>query len=128
MARPQSLDSFAAELLKAAVEAPVVAAVAVKKAAQNIKSEARENVRRSAPVHNAGAYNAITYDEPKPVGMRVTSEVGYDRNLPGGAIGNLLEFGGGGDHSPPHRDIGRAADNEETRFEDVFAKLAGKLL
>jgi hypothetical protein len=32
-------------------------------------------------------------------------------------LGNLLEFGGGGDHSPPHRDLGRALDAEEPRFE-----------
>lgn len=128
MARAQSPESFALDLLRAAVEAPILAVAVVKKGAQNIKTEAQENVRRSAPVHHAGAVNALTYDQPRPVGMRIESEVGYDRDLPGGKLGNLLEFGGGGDHSPPHRDIGRAADNEEARFETAFAKLAGKLL
>lgn len=124
----QSLDAFALDLLQSAVEAPLLAAAVVKKAAQNVKNEARENVSRSAPVHNAGAARAITYDTPSIRGTRVETEVGYDRDLPGGPLGNLLEFGGGGDHSPPHRDIGRAADNEESRFESAFAKLAGKLL
>lgn len=128
MARAVSAEQFAAELLQSALAAPVQAAKVVKKAAQNIKDEARANVRQTAPVHNAHAQNAITYDEPSILGARIESEVGYDKDLPGGALGNLLEYGGGGDHSPPHRDIGRAADIEEPRFEDAARAMVGKLL
>ena len=128
MARSVSVDQFAAELLLSSVEVLPVAAVAVKKAAQNIKDEAKANVLQTAPTHNAGAHRAITYDEPTIGPASVSSEVGYDRDLPGGALGNLLEYGGGGDHSPAHRDIGRAADNEEPRFEDAVRRAAGRLL
>lgn len=123
-----SPDRFAAELLASAAEATVRSVPVVTRAARNIKDEARANVQASAPVHNAGAHKAITYDEPSILGVRVTSEVGYDRDLPGGALGNLLEFGGGGDHSPAHRDIGRAADVQEERFADAMRDLTRKLL
>jgi hypothetical protein len=128
MARYDSPDKLAADLLKAATGVPVMARTVVKRGAQNIKDEARESVLRTAPVHNAGAHNAITYDEPAVVGARVESEIGYDRSIRGAALGNLLEFGGGGDHSPPHRDLGRATDAEEARFESALSTMAGKLL
>lgn len=121
-------DQFAAELLTAAVAVLPQAAMVVKKAAQNIKDQAQANVLQTAPVHNAGAHKAITYDEPMIGPARVSTEVGYDRDLPGGALGNLLEYGGGGDRSPAHRDIGRAADDEEPRLEAAARMLAGRLL
>lgn len=124
----QSADSFAADLLLAAAKSSVAAAAVVKRAAQNVKTEAQANVLKSAPTHNAGAHRAITYDEPSLLGTQITSEVGYDRDKPGAALGNLLEYGGGGDKSPAHRDIGRAADNEETRFADAVASMATRLL
>lgn len=128
MARVQSADSFAADLIQAAVGATLGARAVVKGAAQVMKNEAQENVRRSAPTHNAGAGRAINYDEPSVLGTRVTTEVGYDRDQPGGALGNLLEYGGGGDKSPAHRDIGRAADSTEGRLADGLAVMAAKLL
>lgn len=129
MPRAQSADAFAADLLGAAVAVAAGAAVEVGRAAKRVKDEARANVLQSAPTHNAGAYRAITYDTPRIAGPRVESEVGYDRDLPGGALGNLLEYGGGGDRSPAHRDIGRAADNEEAgRFADGLQVMARRLL
>ena len=125
----ESLDSFAADLLGAAAGVSVRAAAVVKKAAQNVKTEAQENVRRSAPTHNAGAASTITYDEPNVLGAQIKSEVGYDRDKGrAAALGNLLEYGGGGDRSPAHRDIGRAADNEEARFGVGLQAMAAKLL
>ncbi len=128
MARVQSAGAFAAELLMSAAEVPVLSSRVVKSAAQSIKAQARANVLASAPTHNAGAHRAITYDEPSLVGVRISTEVGYDKDLPGGAIGNLLEYGGGGDKSPAHRDIGRAADDEEARFADAMRLMTRRLL
>jgi hypothetical protein len=128
MARNVTVDQFAAELLMSAVEVLPEAAKAVKKAAQTVKDEARANVLQTAPTHNAGAHRAITYDEPTVTGTQVGTEVGYDRDLRGGPLGNLLEYGGGGDKSPAHRDIGRAVDDEEPRFEDALRRAAGRLL
>jgi hypothetical protein len=58
----------------------------------------------------------------------VDAEIGYDKNTKPGRLGNLLEYGGGGDHSPPHRDLGRALDAEEPRFTEALAALVEKLL
>lgn len=122
-------DQFAAELEITALRAPVEGAKVVKKAAQNIKDEGRANFLASAPVHNARAQNTINYDEPAIRGARVESQVGFDRDVDKAAnIAWLTEYGGGGDHSPPHMDINRAADSEEPRFEDAVATMARRLL
>jgi hypothetical protein len=124
----QTPSQFAASLLVAAAQAPVRTKAVVKRGANNIKTEARANVAASAPVHNAHAQYAITYDEPQIRGPWVVSEVGYDKDITGGALGNLLEYGGAGDRSPAHRDLGRAADAEEARFGDSLQAMALKLL
>jgi hypothetical protein len=121
-------EQFAADLLGAATQSTVRAKAVVKKAANNVKTDARKNVAASAPVHNAHAQYAITYDEPTVVGYRVETEVGYDKDITGGSLGNLLEYGGAGDRSPAHRDLGRAADAEEARFGDALQAMALKLL
>lgn len=128
MAQPMTPEQFAAELLATAVEVLPQSARVVKKAAQNVKTAAKENVQRSAPTNHAHAHNAITYDEPTITPLGVSSEVGYDKDKRGGALGNLLEYGGGGDKSPAHRDIGRAADDEESRFAAAMLHMAGRLL
>lgn len=129
MARAVSPEQFAADLLRSATRAPLEAATAVKKGAQNIKDATRVNFLASAPVHNAGAARTINYDEPGIRGARVVSEVGFDRDVDKSAnIAWLTEFGGGGDHSPPHRDLGRAADEEESRFEEYVSQVVRKLL
>ena len=128
MARAETPGQFAASLLAATAQAPVRTAAVVKKAANNVKTDARANVAKSAPVHNAHAQYAITYDEPEIRGPLVVSEVGYDKDIRGGSLGNLLEYGGAGDRSPAHRDLGRAADAEEARFGDALQAMALKLL
>lgn len=128
MARAETPAQFAASLLEAAGGAHTGARAVVKKGQQNIKTEGRANVLKSAPVHNAHAAYAITYDDPTTTLTRVEGEVGYDKDLPGASLGNLLEYGGKGDKSPAHRDLGRALDNEEPRFEDAIRLMALKLL
>ena len=120
-------ESLAADMLKAAAEAVVATRAVVQVGAFNIKRDAKENVLKSAPIHNAGAAAAITYDTS--IGKTtVDAEIGYDKDKKPGRIGNLLEFGGGKDHSPPHRDLGRALDAEEPRFTEALAALVEKLL
>jgi hypothetical protein len=120
-------ETFAAALMAAAAKAVVETRAVVQKGALNVKNEARVNVASSAPTQNAHAQYAITYDTTvRPTAIE--AEIGYDKNKPGGALGNLLEYGGGGDHSPPHRDLGRALDAEEPRFLSAMDLLAGKLL
>jgi hypothetical protein len=120
-------DTLAAAMLAAAAGAVAGTRAVVQKGALNVKNEGRANALASAPRHNARAPYAITYDT-KVGKASVEGEIGYDKNKPGGALGNLLEFGGGGDHSPPHRDLGRALDAEQPRFEKALADMAEKLL
>jgi len=120
-------ETLAADMLKAAAEAVVATRAVVQVGAFNVKRDARANVLKSAPIHNAGAAAAITYDTN--IGKTsVDAEIGYDKDKKPGRIGNLLEYGGGGDHSPPHRDLGRALDAEEPRFTEALAALVEKLL
>jgi hypothetical protein len=92
-------ETLAADMLKAAAEAVVATRAVVQVGALNIKRDAKANVLKSAPIHNAGAAAAITYDTN--IGKTtVDAEIGYDKDKKPGRIGNLLEFGGGGDHSP----------------------------
>lgn len=121
MDTPQTL---AAAMLKAAAEAAVSARVVVQASAKTIRDEARKNVEKSAPVQNAHAQYAITYETGFGK-TGVEAEIGYDKDKNGGALGNLLEYGGGGDKSPPHRDLGRAFDAEEPRFISALSTLPG---
>lgn len=116
-------ETLAAALVKAAIAAPVAAKAVVSKGSLNVKNDAKKNVLETAPVRNAGAHRAITYE----VIARKTSilgVIGYDKDKPGGALGNILEYGGGGDASPPHRDLGRALDEEEPRFLNALGDVA----
>jgi hypothetical protein len=125
MARAQSPESLARDMLKAAGEAGAVVKAVVKKGAQNVKTEGRNNAIASAPVHNAHAPYAITYDT-KFEGMKFKAEIGYDKDKPGGELGNLLEYGSR--HNPAHRDLGRALDREQEPFGQFIAAAVGKLL
>ncbi len=126
MDTPQTL---AAALLASNTKAVAETRAIVQKGAQNIKTEGRNNALRSAPTRHARAPYAITYDtEVLRDGTTVDAEIGYDKKLPGGALGNLLEFGGGKDYSPPHRDLARALEAEEPRFEQAISTMASRLL
>jgi hypothetical protein len=113
-------DEFAALLADAPVHAVREVAKVVQKGSLNVKNDARRNVQASAPIHNAHAYTAIGYDV-EASGATVAGEIGYDKDIRAGRLGNLLEFGGGGDHSPPHHDLRRALEAEEPRFVQSIA-------
>jgi hypothetical protein len=120
-------ETLAAALVASAAKAIVETRAVVQKGALNIKTEAKQNVLATAPTRNAHAHTAITYDTTiRPT--TIEAEIGYDKDKKPGRFGNLLEFGGGKDHSPPHRDLGRALESEAPRFENAMALIAGKLL
>jgi hypothetical protein len=118
-------ETLALALLESAGKAMIETRAVVAKGALNIKNEAKRNVEQSAPVHNAHAAGAITYDTKFLTGLAV-AEIGYDKARRGGSLGNLLEYGGS--KNQPHRDLGRALDNEEPRFVTALELLAEKLL
>jgi hypothetical protein len=120
-------DEFARELVKAIRSTPGATVKVVRKGSQNVKRQARRNVRLTAPVRNAHAHTAINYDV-EAHGVEVVGEIGYDKTQKPGRLGNLLEFGGGGDHSPPHHDLARAAAGEGDKFEEAIADMGEAIL
>lgn len=121
-------DQFAAVLMGAVAKAPRETVAVVRRGSLNVKNDARRNVQQTAPIHNAHAQYDINYDV-EAQGVTVVGDIGYETG-PGksGNLGNLLEFGGGGDHSPPHRDLGRALDIEEPRFIQALEDMAEKVI
>ena len=120
-------ETLAAALVASAAKAIVETRAVVQKGALNIKTEWKNNVAQSAPRHGAAAARWINYDTT--IGKTtIDAEIGYDKDHKAARLGNLLEFGGGGDHSPPHRDGGRALESEEPRFLNAIESMAGKLL
>lgn len=126
-------EQFARALEQSVGKTPKAAVAVVKRGALNVKNDARRNVRASAPVHSAHAYAAITYDVDVER-TEIVAEIGYDKDKdkgsgkrtgPGG-LGNILEFGSA--NNPPHRDVGRALDDEEPRFADALGDMGEKLL
>ena len=112
-------EQFAADLLAASAATPKAVARVVSKGSLNVKNDARRNVLQTAPRRNAHAHLAIDYDLTTQ-GATAVGEIGYNKDHPtagkSAKLGNLLEFGGGGDHSPPHHDLARALEVEEPRF------------
>lgn len=123
----ESLDEFARSLLGAVRKTPRETVRVVRRNAAEVKKTARRNVQQTAPVQNAHAHRAINWDV-EAVGTAVVAEIGYDKGINGGPLGNLLEFGGGGDHSPPHRDLARALDGQDALFQGDLGDAGVNLL
>lgn len=117
-----TLAGFAADLAAAAAAAPVEAAAVVAKGLLNVKDGARRNATASAGAHAKQYPGTITYD-PDPDGL--AGEVGPERHGQGN-LGPILEWGS--EHNPPHRDLGRALDEEEPRFIAEAAKIGSAWL
>jgi hypothetical protein len=120
-------ETMAAALLAAAARAVAETPAVVSLGALKIKDEWKASVARTAPVLNAGAAEFINYDMKVRPDV-ISAEVGYDKRHKAARLGNLLEFGGGGDHSPPHRDGAIALSAEEPRFLSAMNSLAERLL
>lgn len=118
----ESLAGLAADLAAAAAAAPVEAAAVVAKGLLNIKKGARANATASSGAHAAQYPATITYD-PDPDGLG--GEVGPERRGQGN-LGPILEYGSA--NNPPHRDLGRALDEEEPRFLTEAAKIGTRWL
>jgi hypothetical protein len=118
---------FSRELLNAVRKTPRATEKVVRRNSADVKKQAKRNVRLTAPVHNAHAHTAINYDV-EAQGVEVVGEVGYDKTKTAGRIGNLLEFGGAGDHSPPHHDLSRALDGQVVQFEGDLADMGEALI
>lgn len=116
-------EALAADLAAAPARVAVGIAPVVSKGALNIKQGWRANASGNA---HAPYYPAsITYDLHVQADS-VSAEIGPDKNLRQGALGNLLEFGSS--KNPPHNDGGRALADEEPRFIEACATVAEQAL
>lgn len=120
-------DEFAAVLLGAIPKVAREAAAVVRRGAQNVKNEGRRNSIVSSGMSARHAPFTIEYSEPTASGAVISSDIGYAGRGQGN-LGAILEFGGGRDHSPPHRDISRALESEALRFVRAIADAGEKAL
>lgn len=105
------LDSLAADL--AAIPARLAKGLppVVAKGALNVKMSWRANASGNAHAPHYPA--SITYDlSISPTG--IGAEIGPDKDLPQGPLGNILEFGTS--KNPPRLEGARALAEEEPRF------------
>lgn len=119
-------ETLALDMLKAAATATGSAKIAVQKGAYNVKRDAQRNSAASSGFSASGASFSIGYRTEVRANSFV-AVVGYGEGLNANrqaALGTLLEYGGGRDHSPPHRDLGRALESEEPRFLEAIGDSA----
>ncbi|MFJ5973514.1 hypothetical protein [Streptomyces sp. NPDC093060] len=91
----------------------------VRRGAVNIKKDWQSNARSTAPKHAPAYPSSIGFDAASYGPDIYMAIIGPDKGGPQGALGNLLEYGSA--KNPPHRDGGRALDDEEPRFEAQMA-------
>lgn len=122
---PDDLARLAQDLHQAPESVRRESLAVVKKGALNVKNEWRDNARETAPPHGPHYPSSITFDVERTA-EGVEAEVGPDKELQQGALGNLLEFGSV--NNPPHNDGGRALRTEEPRFGQALGDLGEKAL
>jgi hypothetical protein len=101
---------------------PAMRAVTAK-GALNIKNAARASILAQVQRKYVKAYpNSITYDITQSSGSVVSAEIGPDKNLRQGALGNLLEFGS--PHSPPLPHLVPAWEAEREPYAQFMGEAA----
>lgn len=95
----------------------------VSKAGFNVMSAARDS---AAGLAHAPHYpRSITYDIDI-TGGTIGAEIGPDKDLPQGALGNLIEYGSA--NNAPHHDLNNGLTIEIPRFMEQVARIAGEIL
>lgn len=118
------LKALTKDLDRASAIAAKDAAAVVKKAAVNIKSDAR---RRVSGLSHLPAYpRSVTFDDVQVTRTYARTQVGPDKDKAQGALGNILEYGSRNNPPVPH--LGPAAEAEEPRFARAMDELAAKAL
>lgn len=113
------IDKLAVDIAGAGVRATVRMVPVVTKGALNIKTEARELAPHGPRTR---AYpHSITYDV-NIRGASIEAEIGPDKGLPQGPLGNILEYGTATTAPQPH--LQPAFDHEVPRFEEAAADVA----
>jgi hypothetical protein len=109
-----SPEEFADALMAAGKAIAQAAVDSLDEAAKAVKKDARSNARKANPRHAKNAYKYIDYDLDK---RSLTAEVGYDKRDQGN-LGAVLEYGNGNARNAPQRNLSRALEGHESRFEE----------
>ncbi|MFG3710130.1 hypothetical protein [Micromonospora sp. NPDC047730] len=125
MIEHREIDAWAEQLGEAGDDAYDEAKKVVAKGALNIKKGARDRVDGIAYAPHYPA--AITYD-PLDEADGPAAEIGPDKELRQGALGNIFEYGAPAQNTPPRPHIAPAADEEMPRFEKELGDLGVSLL
>jgi hypothetical protein len=117
------LGKLGDDLARAVLAASVQSRAVIKRGAQNIKTDAQKRVTGLA---HAPAYpRSITYDSHESV-SGPWAEIGPDKNLRQGSLGNLIEYGSRNNSARPH--MGPAGEAEEPRLAKALEDLGASLL
>lgn len=117
------LRALTADLRDAEVKTPQAVWKVVEKGALNIKNDAR---RAASGLAHAPAYPfSIGYDVKVGVGG-TEAEIGPDKGMTQGALGNILEFGTVNNAPIPH--LAPALDGEAPRFVKALEDVLGDVL
>lgn len=116
-------EALAADLGAAPVRLAELVPPVVSKGALNVKNDWRANASGNAHAPHYPA--SITYDL-KADATGVEAEIGPDKNLRQGPLGNILEFGTS--KNPPRLEGARALAAEEPRFIEACEVVAEKAL
>lgn len=112
------LNEIISDLATASATAGAKARGVVAKGALNIKQDWR---RRASGLAHAPLYPAsITY-ETRIKGMGIEALIGPDKDLPQGALGNLITYGSA--NNPPTGDDIGVAEAERPRFERAMQEI-----
>lgn len=117
------LNEITADLNAAPLRAQLGARAVVEKGALNIKNSWRSTWSGLSHAPSLGA--AVTYDI-NVTSHGVEAEIGPDKSLPQGALGNLLEYGSR--NNAPIPGGGPALDRELPGFAEAMEKLAERAL
>lgn len=110
---------LAADLTALGPEVAAKARPVVLKGAVNVQRDARD---LASGHRGLGAYpRSITFDLDDG---GLSAEIGPDKELPQGPLGNIVEYGTSKNAPMPH--LGPALDNEAPKFEEALADVASE--
>lgn len=119
------LDGLAADLERAAREAPEETRKVTQRGALNIKKDWQEAWSGHPRIRMLP--NTVTYDTQQ-TGTKASAEIGPEHGRPGAALANLIEYEFGGIHSAPIPGGGPALERERPRYERALSDLEVRLL
>lgn len=112
MSDVDGLSELVRDLAGAPIKAQRRADRAVRENARGVEAKWRQHAgfSRHAPLYPQSITHDVKWD-----GRAIEAEIGPDKALPQGALGNLIEFGSA--NNPPHADGAASLEAQAPRFE-----------